>query len=235
MVTVQLSPSSSCAIGLPTMFERPIDHRVEPGEVAELGLEQHAGSRAACRARSRRAPIASRPALTGWKPSTSLAGIDRGDAPLLASICARQRQLDEDSVDRGIGVEPVDQREQLGLRWCRREACARSSPSPLRASPCPWSGHRPRSPDPRRPARRRGPGARPVAARKSATSAATALAKRGGGGLPVDQPRGHSAVDCDVHRQPCEQHAHDLDRRCSTTSGEKSIPPKSGRILRIGR
>ena len=53
-------------------------------------------------------PIARRPALTGWKPSTSLSGEMRGDDHPLVDL-RRQRQLDEDSVDRRIGVE-VDRR-----------------------------------------------------------------------------------------------------------------------------
>ena len=49
-------------------------------------------------------PVASRPALTGWKPSTSLSGSIRVITPR-SSICGGQRQLDEDAVDRRIGVE----------------------------------------------------------------------------------------------------------------------------------
>ena len=43
MVTVQFARSSSCAIGLPTMFERPTTTASRPAEVAELLLA------AACR------------------------------------------------------------------------------------------------------------------------------------------------------------------------------------------
>ena len=49
-------------------------------------------------------PVASRPALIGWKPSTSLAG-SIASMTFCASICARQRQLHQDAVDRRIGVE----------------------------------------------------------------------------------------------------------------------------------
>ncbi len=43
--------------------------------------------------------------LVGIDPQQYRVGIDIG----------RQRQLDEDAVDRGVGVEPIDQRDQLGL------------------------------------------------------------------------------------------------------------------------
>ena len=49
-------------------------------------------------------PVASRPALTGWKPSTSLRGIDRVEH-LLGVDLLRQRQLHQDAVHRRIGVE----------------------------------------------------------------------------------------------------------------------------------
>ena len=45
-----------------------------------------------------------------------LARRDGRDHRLSASICLRQRQLHQDAVHGGIGVEPGDQREQLGLR-----------------------------------------------------------------------------------------------------------------------
>ena len=40
MVTVQFACSSSCAIGLPTMFERPIDHRVLAARDRRASLQQ---------------------------------------------------------------------------------------------------------------------------------------------------------------------------------------------------
>jgi hypothetical protein len=52
IVTVQLSPSSSCAIGLPTMFERPDHHRIQPRKATRDGRAASSGSPAACRAPS---------------------------------------------------------------------------------------------------------------------------------------------------------------------------------------
>ena len=50
--------------------------------------------------------------LGGIDPIEHLLGVD----------VLRQRQLDQDAVNRGIGVEPVDDRQQLGLGRCRPEA-----------------------------------------------------------------------------------------------------------------
>ena len=77
-------------------------------------------------------PTASRPALTTWKPSTSLAG-SIASITAFSSICVGQRQLDEDAVDRVVGVEPLDEREQLGLAgrrrasWCSKLAMPAST------------------------------------------------------------------------------------------------------------
>ena len=43
-----------------------------------------------------------------------LGRIDRGD-DFLASICGGKRELDEDAIDRGIGVEPLDLGQQIGF------------------------------------------------------------------------------------------------------------------------
>ena len=59
-------------------------------------------------------PVTSLPTFTGWKPSTSFAGIDPAQH-LLAVDVLGQRELDQDAVDLGIGVEPVHDRQQLGL------------------------------------------------------------------------------------------------------------------------
>ena len=46
---------------------------------------------------------------------------------LRSSMCGGQRQLDEDAVDRGVGVEPVDQREQVGLARVGGKLCSKLS------------------------------------------------------------------------------------------------------------
>ena len=78
-------------------------------------------SRAACTAPAPAGPAASRPTLTGWKPSTSLAG-SIASSTFCASICARQRQLHQDAVHHRIAVEAADQRQQVGLAHRRRQA-----------------------------------------------------------------------------------------------------------------
>ena len=56
----------------------------------------------------------SRPMLNGWKPSTSLAGIDRLDDAAVVDVVG-QGHLHQDAVDRVVGVQLLDQRQQLGL------------------------------------------------------------------------------------------------------------------------
>ena len=73
MVTVQLSPSSSWAIGLPTMLERPTITAFSPDSSPSScfsSIRQPSGVHGT----SPGSPTASRPALTTWKPSTSLSG-----------------------------------------------------------------------------------------------------------------------------------------------------------------
>ena len=72
-VTVQLSPSRSSAIGLPTMFDRPMTTAFLPARSpssARSNLRQPSGVQGT----NPSSPVASRPALIGWKPSTSLSG-----------------------------------------------------------------------------------------------------------------------------------------------------------------
>jgi hypothetical protein len=73
------------------------------------------------------------------------------DEHLLGVEMPGQRQLDEDAVDRGIGVERIDQRQQIRLEVSAGSLCSKLS-IPPRGSSCPWSGHRPRMRGPRRPA-----------------------------------------------------------------------------------
>ena len=60
------------------------------------------------------------PTFSGWKPSTSLRGSIRWISAAGVGD-ARQRQLHQDAVDRGIGIEPVDQRQQFGFRGAGRQ------------------------------------------------------------------------------------------------------------------
>ena len=73
VVTVALSFSSNAAIGLPTMFERPITTASIPdrsGCRSFSSITHPSGVHGT----SPSIPVASRPALTGWNPSTSLSG-----------------------------------------------------------------------------------------------------------------------------------------------------------------
>ena len=160
-VTVQFSASSSCAIGLPTMLERPITTASRPDRSPSRSLRsirQPSGVQGT----SPSSPTASRPALIGMEAVDVLGGIDRLDHRLVVDP-GRERQLDEYPVHRLVGVELVDQREQLLLRDGVGKAMLEARHPRVLRSPAPWSGHRPGSPDPRRPGRRpgRAPGRRP--------------------------------------------------------------------------
>jgi hypothetical protein len=97
------------------MFERPITR-----QVAQPVLEQHdAAERGA--------------GHEAGQPGRQPAGIDRMEAvDILVRIDAEQhllgiemrgkRQLDQDTVHRGIGIELLDQRQQLGLARVRGQA-----------------------------------------------------------------------------------------------------------------
>ena len=117
-------------------------------------------------------PDASRPALTGWKPSTSFSGAIEVEHLLLADVL-RQRELDEDAVDGVVRVEPSEEREQRRPRSCRpaaRGACRGCRP---RRRPSPCCACRPGSPDPRRRARPRGPAGGRARRRTSSTPSRT--------------------------------------------------------------
>ena len=102
-------------MGLPTMALRPTITARWPASGTPLRLQQLDDAGAASPARSRARPSQRRPTLTGWKPSTSLAGAMRSSTRR-SWICGRQRELDQDAVDRVVGVELVDEREQLAPR-----------------------------------------------------------------------------------------------------------------------
>jgi hypothetical protein len=73
-VTVAFSRRSSCASGLPTRFERPTTTASRPESSMPLRLRSWITP---CGVHGRRLgrPTASRPALSGLRPSTSLAGV----------------------------------------------------------------------------------------------------------------------------------------------------------------
>ena len=113
-------------------------------------------------------PIASRPALTGWKPSTSLAGSTPREHRLRVDLLG-SGQLNQDPVDVGSALS-WSTRSRRSAWVVSAGACARSFPCPLRGRLAPSSGHRRRSADARRPALRRDPGAPDMRLKAAATS-----------------------------------------------------------------
>ena len=116
MVTVQLCCSSSCAIGLPTMFDRPTttafsrkDH--QDGPAAE------AGSHRACR-NKRVLPGGEPSRIHNMEPVDILVRGNGIDHRRFVDLVGK-RQLDEDAVDAVVGIEIVDDRQQVGLAGVR--------------------------------------------------------------------------------------------------------------------
>ena len=155
-VTVQFSRSSSCAIGRPTMFERP-------STTASRPARSPSRSRSSIRQPSGRAghggvPSAGQPPdVLGVEAVHVLAERHGVDHPRLVDVRG-QRQLHQDAVHPRIAVQPVDERQQLGLAEWRRAGGAPRSASPPRGSGAPCCARRCRSPDRRRPAPPRGRG-----------------------------------------------------------------------------
>jgi hypothetical protein len=94
--------------------ERPITTAFSPTD-RPAGRAAASGSPAACRAPWPFARSPSSPAFRIWKPSTSLAG-SMALMTASASICRGQRQLHQNAMHRRIGIQPRDQRQQIGLR-----------------------------------------------------------------------------------------------------------------------
>ena len=103
IVTVALAPSSSWAIGLPKRFERPTTTASAPSSCAPASSSRSI-TPVGVHGRSPARPSASRPALTGVSPSTSLPGSMRL-GQLDAVEVVGHRQLAEDPADRRVGVE----------------------------------------------------------------------------------------------------------------------------------
>jgi hypothetical protein len=84
-VTVQLWPTRSCAMGLPTMLERPTTTASSPARSRRTDRISSRQPRGVQDTRPG-APVMSLPALIGWNPSTSLAG-SMASITFWASIC----------------------------------------------------------------------------------------------------------------------------------------------------
>ena len=119
IVTVAFSLSSNCTSGRPTRLERPITIAFMPSSEActlLVRMMQPSGVQGDSAAN----PPASRPALLGCSPSTSLAG---SMALMTVSVLQRfrQRQLHQDAMHAGIAIELRDQCQQIGLRDVGRQ------------------------------------------------------------------------------------------------------------------
>ena len=106
MVTVQFSRSSIMARGFPTMFERPTTTAFAPDSGTPASFRsrtQPAGVHGSSGAR----PRSSRPALIGWKPSTSFSGateaVTRSEfMPRGSGSCTRMPLIDSSAFSRAI-------------------------------------------------------------------------------------------------------------------------------------
>ena len=114
IVTVALRWRRRCAIGLPTMRERPTTTARAPFDL-DLVLVEHPHDPER-RARDERRPAEVEPAGVDRVDAVDvLRGVDRLDHAVLVDVVG-QRQLDEDAVDVVVGVQLGDAREQLVLR-----------------------------------------------------------------------------------------------------------------------
>ena len=176
-VTVASPPcpfwSSSSAIGLPTICDRPSTTACAPRVSIPASISS---SRipSGVHGTNRGIPIASRPTLTGWKPSTSLSGSTRSITarssicggkgswtrmPWTAGSALSRSMVASRSACVGLGGKP-ERRRRSCRRPCRRSACCGRRPG--------WRGRRPRarrsgrgrSPSPRGTRRPRSPAAR---------------------------------------------------------------------------
>ena len=179
-VTVQFSLSSSCAIGLPTMLERPITTASRPASFGLHRLGQDHAPRRRARRQAPAAPIARRPTLIGMKAVDVLGRIDglddlgarryaAGSGSCTRMPCTSRRRLSSPISASSVGF--AGRRGELVLE--------RQHPGLARVA-WPWCARRPGSPGPRRPAPRPG----------RATIAALALER-----LPRRRPpRGRNAA-----------------------------------------
>ena len=110
-MTVAFAISRSRAIGIPDQLRTADDDRFRPLEVEVLAAKQLHHARGSARERKPGAPCASRPALVGLSPSTSLP-VSISATTWTGSIFG-ERKLDEDPVDVVVFVQGTDQLDQL--------------------------------------------------------------------------------------------------------------------------
>ena len=106
-------------MGLPTRLERPSTSAFLPSSAPSVRfsrIRQPSGVHGTMPL----SPAARRPALTTWRPSTSLSGFDRVDDRAGIDVVG-QRQLDEDAVNRDVGIADGQGFEQRLLRRFGRQ------------------------------------------------------------------------------------------------------------------
>ena len=120
IVTVALRWRSRCAIGLPTMAERPTTTARAPFE-RDLVLVEHAHDPER-RPGNERRPAEVEPArVDGMDAVDVLLGRDRLDHAVLVDVVG-QRQLDEEPVHVVVGVDLGDRARGAPPPTCRRAA-----------------------------------------------------------------------------------------------------------------
>ncbi len=122
MVTVQCACSSSCAIGLPTMLERPTTTASRPARlpsVSRSSIRQPSGVQGT----KPSVPIESLPTLAMWKPSTSLSG------SIASMIAASTMPAGSGSCTRmpSTPASALSARTSLSTSSCRMSAGRRCS------------------------------------------------------------------------------------------------------------
>ena len=229
IVTVQFSRRRSCAIGLPTMFERPTTTASSPARsrrIERMSSMQPSGVQET----KPGTPVMSRPALIGWKPSTSLSG-SIASITFCASICGGSGSCTRMPSTCRIGVEPRDERQELGFAGGGRQQVLEGAHARLRRSGAPCCARRSGSPDRRRRARPRGRASRPVR-RRCATAAAMRAAQARRIGFPVDESWRSWLRSSSIAARRAANRARRLPSRMSL--GARSPRPQASRLRQEG-
>src|SRR3546814_13121810 len=102
------------------LVRSPDDDRILAREIAELVLEQHQAAQR-CARHETLEPGRESPSIDRMEAVDLLVGVDPGDDRLFVDMLGK-RKLDEDVIDRGVGVERIAQRAQSGLAGGRGRA-----------------------------------------------------------------------------------------------------------------
>ncbi len=156
IVTVASRWSSNCAIGLPTMFERPSTTACLPASEGPITLSISSAEPMGVHGTSALAvapPASSPTTLTGWNPSTSLAGsiaisTRSASMPCGSGNCTRMPSIPGSAFSAATRASTSTSPVVAGsVIWSERKPAASASRL--------FERHRPGSPGPRRRGRRR--------------------------------------------------------------------------------